>query len=894
MRIFFSMRHQGALRNFSSTIRALAERGHQIHLSFVVPNRYGDDRLLHELLNDHPSITHAGLTKKRPYRLSLNLARRLRMWLDYLRFLEPEYATAHALRARAEERIPRLMVRVSKLTTGNQRMRRVLRGFLMLLERALPTDRWITGIVRQQTPDLVLVTPLVDIGSDQTEFVKSAGTLGVPTGLCVHSWDNLTNKGLIRVVPDRVFVWNDIQKREAVEMHGVPPDAVVVTGAPVFDQWFDRGPSTTREEFCRKTRLPADRPFLLYVGSSAFIAPQEAGFVAMWLRAIRSAPDTRVRNAAVLVRPHPENVRDWDRLDLSDFPDVVVWPREGANPVDAASKNDFFDSIHHCAAVVGINTTALIEAGIQQRPVFSVRSDDHAVTQEGTLHFQYLLTQGGGLLHHAQSLDEHVSQLARALAGAGDDERSRTFIQTFVRPFGLDQPATPRLADGIEALGTLRRARQHLPVYLYPLRLAIYFMAFAYELARLVAGGRDSRGRRPMTVRGALQKPFIALLDGILAWRPARGFVKRVVVPRVISGNTPQTPADELVAVHKNLEQLFRGGRPIIIGPWLSELGFEVLYWIPFLQWVKTYWPFEAERLIVVSRGGVHAWYANLGGRYFDLFDLFTPEEFRRRNEQRVITGRQKQHDIADFDLEIARMVRAAIQRPDAELLHPRLMYRLFNPYWNRQTLADFVQNHTSFERLPAPEAPMLDGELPETYVAVRFYFNDCFPETDANRRFIRHLLTQLTRTSDVVMLNSGLQLDDHVDWVPADTRRIHTVDRFMTPQNNLQVQSAVISRATGFIGTYGGLAYLPPFYGVNSIAFFSGTPHVAVQHLEFAQRVCSRLKRGSFTALDVGSVDLLARAFGDTEADTAAADAVARAADARVAVTPLKPVSRA
>ena len=876
MRIFFSMRHQGALRNFSSTIRALAERGHQIHLSFVVPNRYGDDRLLHELLNDYPAITQAGLTKKRPYRLSLNLARSLRMWLDYLRFLEPEYASANALRGRAEERTPRLLVRVSKLTTGRPWMRRMLRRFLMRVERALPSDRWIDGIVRQQSPDLVLVTPLVDIGSDQTEFVKSAGRLGIPTGLCVHSWDNLTNKGLIRVVPDRVFVWNDIQKREAVEMHGVSPDAVVVTGAPVFDQWFDRGPSTTREEFCRKTGLPADRPFLLYVGSSAFIAPQEAAFVITWLGAIRSAPDARVRNAAVLVRPHPENVRDWDTLNLSEFPGVVVWPREGANPVDAASKNDFFDSIHHCAAVVGINTTALIEAGIQRRPVFSVRSDDHAGTQEGTLHFHYLLTHGGGLLHHAQSLDEHVSQLAPALAGLQDDERSRAFIQAFVRPFGLDQPATPRLADGIELLGTLKPARQHLPIYLYPLRPAIYFIAFAYELAKLFARGKDRRGRQAMTLRGAVRKPFIAMLDGILSWRPARGFVKRVVVPRVITGNTPLTPSDELVAVQKTLEQLFRSRKPIIIGPWLSELGFEVLYWVPFLQWVKTHWPFEAERLIVVSRGGVQGWYGNLGGRYFDLFDLFTPEEFRRRNEERVLAGRQKQHDIAEFDLEIARMVRAAIQRPDAELLHPRLMYRLFNPYWNRQTLADFVQNHTSFEQLPAPEAPMLDAELPEKYVAVRFYFNDCFPETDTNRRFIRHLLTQLTRTSDVVMLNSGLQLDDHVDWVPADTRRIHTIDRFMTPQNNLHVQSAVISRATGFIGTYGGLAYLPPFYGVNSIAFFSGTPHVAVQHLEFAQRVCTRMKRGSFTALDVGSVDLLALAFGDADSDTTAAAALA------------------
>ena len=163
----------------------------------------------------------------------------------------------------------------------------------------------------------------------------------------------------------------------------------------------------------------------------------------------------------------------------------------------------------------------------------------------------------------------------------------------------------------------------------------------------------------------------------------------------------------------------------------------------------------------------------------------------------------------------------------------------------------------------------MLDGMLPDKFVAVRFYFNDCFPESEANRRFIRRLLTRLTQASDVVMLNSGLNLDDHVDWMPADRHRIHTIDRFMTPQNNLHVQSAVISRATGFVGTYGGLAYLPPFYGVNSIAFFSRTPDVAVQHLELAQRAWTRMKRGSFTAFDVGAVDLLSLAFGGGDEGT-------------------------
>ena len=49
--------------------------------------------------------------------------------------------------------------------------------------------------------------------------------------------------------------------------------------------------------------------------------------------------------------------------------------------------------------------------------------------------------------------------------------------------------------------------------------------------------------------------------------------------------------------------------RHIVVGPWLSEVGFELLYWIPFLNWVKTYRPFDPERMVVVSRGGAGIWY---------------------------------------------------------------------------------------------------------------------------------------------------------------------------------------------------------------------------------------------------------------------------------------------
>ncbi len=480
MTILFSMRHAGALRNFASSLEELAQRGHQVHLTFLMRDKLDDDRLLTELTSRHPGITSSGISAVSRSRW-LGLARNARAVADHERYSAPEFAQAHALRARAAARVPGRLLRLLRLSLLRRRAgRRLIAMTVAAIERAIPPDPAVTAVVRAHQPDVLLVTPLVELGSDQIEYLKAARQLGVRSGLCVHSWDNLTTKGLIRVVPDRVFVWNEAQRREAVSLHGAAADQVAVTGAPVYDQWFERRPSSARGDFCSRVGLADDRPFFLYLCSSPFIAPDEITFIRRWVAAVRSAADPEVRGAGILVRPHPSaDPGIWATFDTAPFANVVVWPAGGANPVDAASRSDYFDSMYHSAAAVGINTSAQIEAGIVGRRVYSVRVPECLGTQEETLHFQYLLREGGGLVNMADTLDEHVTALGDALRrGDGEAARLREFVRGFVRPAGLDVAATPGLVDAIEALGRQPvREPQRLPIRFRLLRLALFPLA---------------------------------------------------------------------------------------------------------------------------------------------------------------------------------------------------------------------------------------------------------------------------------------------------------------------------------------------------------------------------------------------------------------------------------
>src|SRR5688572_30134906 len=79
----------------------------------------------------------------------------------------------------------------------------------------------------------------------------------------------------------------------------------------------------------------------------------------------------------------------------------------------------------------------------------------------------------------------------------------------------------------------------------------------------------------------------------------------------------------------RRIEALLRHDRPIIVGPWTGEVGFELLYWIPFVRWTVARYGLDPSRLTVVSRGGTASWYGTLAARYVDIFSLVTTEEFR-------------------------------------------------------------------------------------------------------------------------------------------------------------------------------------------------------------------------------------------------------------------------
>ena len=105
--------------------------------------------------------------------------------------------------------------------------------------------------------------------------------------------------------------------------------------------------------------------------------------------------------------------------------------------------SELYDSLFHATAVVGLNTSAMIEAAIVGRPVYTVATPEFSGGQEATFHWWYLLVDQGGVVSPADSFAAHARQLIAA--PEQQDEvaaRSKRFLEAFVRPRGLHAPAS--------------------------------------------------------------------------------------------------------------------------------------------------------------------------------------------------------------------------------------------------------------------------------------------------------------------------------------------------------------------------------------------------------------------------------------------------------------------
>jgi hypothetical protein len=787
MKILFLVGATSRIRNFEHTILELADHGHVVQLS---------GRLRKGAFDLPTGIEHERVTGRvNPTRRSddwTDFVDLLRGARDYVRYFDPRFARATRLVRRAYDIAPTEFVLFCERHPWVKRHWRLAARALAFAEELIPSDPGFETFLREERPDLVLVTPLVTFESYQTDYVKAAHRLGIPVIFIPFSWDNLTNKGLMRVQPDRVLVWNDIQQREAIDLHGCAPEHVVITGAARFDDFFARKPSTSRHEFFASFGLDPSRPLVLYLGSSQLTGPNEMEFIRRWVDSFRGAEDEVIRGCGILVRPHPALRASWTSVDMSDIDNIAV-------SLDASRGGDqeLFDSLHHAHAAVGLNTSAMLEAAVVGRPVHTLLAPGFDEGQIGTMHFHYLVEAYGGLATIARDFQEHHRQLAPLLRQPpAMSARSRSFAEQFLRPRGVTRPVSPILTAEIERL--------------------------AQEIVK-----------HPQSASPAWQAP---VRRSLLAWLRRRRVKTRTPSDATVIGSSMS-----LRVVRTTLEEIQSGTAPVFVGPWNDSIANELLYWIPFVRWASAAYGIPRERLIVVSNGSSTQWYSSIAQRSIDTRSLFSPPEIDYWGRRTIPQHEQdhKQAVMSPFDSEIIERAARTFELSDYQVLHPSLVFRVISRLTKDRAMGR-LQAVLHHNRRAAEPTEAIPG-LPPSFVAVSVAFTDALPNTPENHRFLSELLGHVSLDSDVVVVDCPPPPEIAIPV----SGRVHVLQT-LWPDADAAVQAEVLTRAKAFVGSHGDLAVMASFCGISALTYHS--ERLPVDQLERLQAASAQAGWGTVT----------------------------------------------
>jgi hypothetical protein len=446
MNIVFTLHDLSVLRAFEKVIRHLCGLGNQVKV--LHGNAYSDKpvvvdsalRACNSELSNFESMPM--LFRKKWLRLS-----NVREMVDYANYLRPFHPTPWEARRWRRQIIFKPISKALKYSKITNKLFASNSIFLMLkwMERLVPPDPDILQWLKSNQPDVVVSSPYILPRTSEIEYIQAAQALQIPTIAIVLSWDNLTTKGTFHIIPDAVFVWNEALAKEATSIHDVPQSKIFITGAPVFDFWFEMEPMLSYHSFCNQVGISAVQPYVLYLCSSKYISGDETSFVRAFAAALQGNPNTA--HIGVMVRPHPLNASIWDGFEDQN---IAIWPKDPSWVDTAAAKQDYYNSIYYSTAVVGVNTSAFLEAAILDKPCVTILNAQYRFKQSERGHFRHLLN--GDFLEVTHSFPESASVIAAILSGKDSKKEQRfRFVCDFIRPHGLDQSASEIMAKAIES-----------------------------------------------------------------------------------------------------------------------------------------------------------------------------------------------------------------------------------------------------------------------------------------------------------------------------------------------------------------------------------------------------------------------------------------------------------
>lgn len=293
------------------------------------------------------------------------------------------------------------------------------------------------------------------------------------------------------------------------------------------------------------------------------------------------------------------------------------------------------------------------------------------------------------------------------------------------------------------------------------------------------------------------------------------------------------------------INELNRSNNPIVVGPFMMEVGFELLYWIPMVTRIlENVGNLDQRPIHVITRGGAHAWYP-FSSQHHEIFNKLGATDFLTMQQNRLRNfGHQKQSKLQAEEETLLQQFFPGDDRK-FDVLHPMTMVRTMVDYWAGVVSPKWLERLTDYAKVTHHiSRDVISTDL----IAMKFYSRESLTSISSiecclKAIFIGH------KKSKILDFTISEVIDDHKYFANENL----PAERFTAPklENNLHDQSQVLSQAKLLIGTYGGFTYLAQYMGIPVIAWEEIAKLNRNQHLFTAEYFIKPLSGSSITLVN-------------------------------------------
>lgn len=266
----------------------------------------------------------------------------------------------------------------------------ILRKFLIFVQ-SFYYPKELYNLVKANNPNMILTTSLGTFSFDEY-ILRIAKKLKIQSSTAMLSWDNPTTRGYPGALPNKIFTWTEIMKRELIEFSDCNKENIKVLGIAHFDNYFSSNDIVKKKFFCDNLKIPDNKKIILLITK----APSTYQFNPNISKIIsENISNGKLQNCHLVTRVHPlfykvnkdnqqiefnEGLKVFENLENDyecltvNFPNITSLKQD----FEMHKNEQTFvkNLIYHSDILINIYSTFNIEGAIFDKPLINIDFDD--------------------------------------------------------------------------------------------------------------------------------------------------------------------------------------------------------------------------------------------------------------------------------------------------------------------------------------------------------------------------------------------------------------------------------------------------------------------------------------------------------------------------------------